>query len=239
MGELKNYVSNLHNSTKRNYFERMQNEKVKCMDKAQNYGEDYWDGDRKYGYGGYKFISGRWKDVAQSLIDNYSLKANSKVLDVGCGKGYLLYEMLKIQPQLDIYGFDISDYAIKNAKEEIKEKLFVSKAEDTLKFNNNEFDLTISLGVLHNLNYKNLVKAVEEIKRVSKNSYIMVESYTNNEELFNLQCWALTCKIFLVIKIGLIFLMREKLIVIMNSYILNKYFHSYASEKNNKFIKRA
>ena len=71
MGELKNYVSNLHNSTKRNYFERMQNEKVKCMDKAQNYGEDYWDGDRKYGYGGYKFISGRWKDVAQSLIDNY------------------------------------------------------------------------------------------------------------------------------------------------------------------------
>ena len=104
--------------------------------------------------------------------------------------------MLKIQPQLDIYGFDISDYAIKNSKEEIKDKIFVGKAEDIYKFNNKEFDLTISLGVLHNLNYKNLVIAVDEIKRVSKNSYIMVESYTNNEELFNLQCWALTCKIF-------------------------------------------
>ena len=194
MGELKNYVSKLHNSTKRNYFERMQNEKIKCMDKAQNYGGDYWDGDRKYGYGGYKYIPGRWKDVAQLLIDNYSLKANSKVLDVGCGKGYLLYEMLKIEPELDIYGFDISDYAIKNSKEEIKEKLFVGKAEDKIKFNNKEFDLTISLGVLHNLSYKNLVVAVDEIKRVSKKSYIMVESYSNNEELFNLQCWALTAE---------------------------------------------
>ncbi len=196
MGNLKNFVTNLHQSTKRNYIERMNNNKAYCMSIAKKYGIDYWDGDRKYGYGGYKYIPGRWKEVAQKLIDCYSLKSNSKVLDVGCGKGFLLYEMMLLLPDLEIYGIDISNYALINSKPEIKDNLSLGKAEERYNFNDQEIDLTISLGTLHNLSFYNLGLAIDEIKRVSKKSYIMVESYRNDDELFNLQCWALTCKTF-------------------------------------------
>ena len=100
MGNLKNFVSDLHNQTKRNYLDRMINNKVECMSKAKEYEFDYWDGDRKYGYGGYKYIEGRWKTVAQKIIDEYNLNENSKILDVGCGKAFLLYEIYRIIPKI-------------------------------------------------------------------------------------------------------------------------------------------
>ena len=197
MGTLKNFVNPLHQQTKRNYIERMINEKVECSKVAQQYDEKYWDGERKYGYGGYKFIPGRWKPVAQDLIKTYNLKAGSKVLDVGCGKGFLIYEMLQIEPKLDIIGFDISDYAIANSKEEIKDLISVGNAEKKFPYLDKSFDLVISLGSLHNLSLEELSFSLKEITRVSKESYIMVESYRTQEELFNFQCWALTCKTFL------------------------------------------
>ena len=197
MGTLKNFVNPLHQQTKRNYIERMINEKVECSKVAQQYDEKYWDGERKYGYGGYKFIPGRWKPVAQNLIKTYNLKADSKVLDVGCGKGFLIYEMLQIEPKLDIIGFDISDYAIANSKEEIKELISVGNAEKKFPYFDKNFDLVISLGSLHNLSLEELSFSLKEFTRVSKDSYIMVESYRTQEELFNFQCWALTCKTFL------------------------------------------
>ena len=197
MGTLKNFVNPLHQQTKRNYIERMINEKVECSKVAQQYDEKYWDGERKYGYGGYKFIPGRWKPVAQNLIKTYNLKADSKVLDVGCGKGFLIYEMLQIEPKLDIIGFDISDYAIANSKEEIKDLISVGNAEKKFPYFDKSFDLVISLGSLHNLSLEELSFSLKEITRVSKESYIMVESYRTQEELFNFQCWALTCKTFL------------------------------------------
>ena len=120
MGILKNFVTSLHQQTKRNYIERMNNEKVKCSKIAKRYEKEYGDGDRKFGYGGYKYIPGRWKDVAQKLIDTYKLKSGSSVLDVGCGKGFLLYEMKLLLPDLKISGFDISKYALADAKAEIK-----------------------------------------------------------------------------------------------------------------------
>ncbi|HIF35964.1 MAG TPA: SAM-dependent methyltransferase, partial [Candidatus Thioglobus sp.] len=102
MGKLLNIVTSLHQSTKRDYLARMIDDKVHCMNIAKQYGEDYWDGDRRYGYGGYKYIPGRWKPVAEELIKIYNLKSDSKVLDMGCGKGYLLYEMTLLLPGLKI-----------------------------------------------------------------------------------------------------------------------------------------
>ena len=98
----------------------MNDDKVNCMIKARKFDFDFWDGERKYGYGGHKYIPGRWTGVAQDLIKRYDLTAGSKVLDVGCGKGYLLKEMMNIQPKLIVYGFDISEYAIKNAHPDVK-----------------------------------------------------------------------------------------------------------------------
>ena len=110
MGRLLNLVTPLHKATARKYLDRMVDDKVHCMLKAKEYEGDYWDGDRRYGYGGYKFLPGRWKPVAEGLIKTYGLKAGSKVLDVGCGKGFLLYELLQLEPKLEVVCFDVSNH---------------------------------------------------------------------------------------------------------------------------------
>jgi ubiquinone/menaquinone biosynthesis C-methylase UbiE len=141
-------------------------------------------------------MPGRWKQVAELLIKNYNLTNNSSVLDVGCGKGFLLYEMKLLLPNLKISGFDISKHGIEHAKEEIKKYLFIHRAQKPYPFKNKEFDLVISLGCLHNLKVFELEIALKEIERVGKQGYIMLESYRSEKELFNLQCWALTCESF-------------------------------------------
>ena len=194
--KIQNIVSSKHNAVKRDYLKRMFNQKTYCMKIAKKYDYNYWDGNRKYGYGGYKYIPGYWKNAAQKIIKIYRLNNKSKILDVGCGKGFLLYELKKILPGLKIVGYDISIYAINNAKKEIRENLFVHKAQKKTKFKNNYFDLVISIGCLHNLHIYDLKKSIKEINRIAKKAYLMVESYRNNKELFNLQCWALTASIF-------------------------------------------
>lgn len=192
----KNFVKKLHLSTSRNYLERMINEKVECMKIARRFDEEFWDGERKYGYGGYKYIPGRWSDVADQIIKSYNLKKGSKILDVGCGKGYLLKELHSKINGLEVYGFDISKYAIDNSHNEVKKYLYVHKAQSKFLYEDKFFDLVISLGTLHNLELFDLKLAINEIERVGKKKYIMVEAYRNEKELFNLQCWALTCKSF-------------------------------------------
>jgi SAM-dependent methyltransferase len=195
MGRLLNIVTPLHKKTKRDYIGRMTDNKIECMKVAKKYGQEYWDGDRRYGYGGYKY-DGRWEAVARKLIETYNLPKNAKILDVGCGKGFLLYEFKKLLPNCSITGFDISEYGLKNAKEEIKENLFQYKAQDVYPFANNTFDLVISITTLHNLHVFELKAALREIEQVGKNKYVVVEGYRNEDELFNLECWALTCESF-------------------------------------------
>jgi SAM-dependent methyltransferase len=195
MKKLLNVVTPLHKKTKRDYIGRMTDDKVHCMHIARKYGKNFWDGDRRYGYGGYKY-DGRWEQVAQRLIETYSLPENAKVLDVGCGKGFLLYEVTKLLPNATVVGFDISSYAIDNAIPEIRDSLFVHNARDPFPFSDNQFDLVISITTLHNLSIDKLKPALKETERVARDKYIVVESFRNEEELFNVQCWALTCESF-------------------------------------------
>ena len=196
MGNLVDYVTSLHTSTNRSYLERMNDNKVECMIEAKKYGKDYWDGDRKYGYGGYKYIVGRWKPVAEILISKYNLTNDSSVLDVGCGKAFLLYEMKLLLPRLKINGLDTSKYAVLNCKQEIKQNILNHKAEKPYPFKDKEFDLVFSINTLHNLKIFELKVALEEMQRVAKNGYLCLESFRNEQELFNLECWALTCQSF-------------------------------------------
>lgn len=195
MGKLLDIVTKLHTRTSRDYVSRMVDDKINCMIKSKEYGYDYWDGDRKYGYGGYKY-DGRWKVVAQDLINEYGLVDGCKILDVGCGKAFLLYELKQLLPNSEVVGIDSSEYAIENSKEEVRDALRVLGAEEIYPFKENEFDLVISLTTLHNLKIYDLKKAIQECQRVGKNKYIMVEAYRDEAELFNLECWALTCESF-------------------------------------------
>lgn len=194
MGQLLNIVTPLHQQTPRDYLSRMVDDKVACMKVAKQYGADYWDGDRRFGYGGYRYMPGRWKPVAEALIRNYNLGSGSKVLDVGCGKGFLLHEMLLLEPELQVRGFDISAYGISCANDLVKPHLFLHQAQSIYPFADQEFDLVSSLGALHNLRLFDLKTALTEVERVGRNAYVMVESYRNEQELFNLECWALTAE---------------------------------------------
>lgn len=196
MGKLVQFVTSLHTSTKREYLDRMVDEKILCMHKAKEYEEDYWDGDRRFGYGGYKYLPGRWKPVAESLIETYNLNNSSNILDVGCGKGFLLHEIKLLLPEITIKGFDISKHGLSCALDSVKDDLFIHKAQEPYPFKDKEFDLVISLGCLHNLRLMELEVALGEIERVGKQGYVMLESYRNEAEQFNLQCWALTCESF-------------------------------------------
>lgn len=187
------FVSEQHKATQRDYIGRVLGaDKSECARIAKEYGYDYWDGDRKYGYGGYQY-DGRWRRIAEKLTEHYQLKAGDKVLDVGCGMAHLLYELTQVVQGLQVYGIDISKYALENAKEEIRDRLQYGEAQN-IPFKDNEFDLVISLTTLHNLKVYDLKKAVKEIERVSKGkSYIVVESYRNDREEMNMLYWQLTC----------------------------------------------
>jgi SAM-dependent methyltransferase len=171
----------------------MVDDKVHCMLKAKEYEVDYWDGDRRYGYGGYRY-DGRWKTVAKHLIDHYQLQPNARILDVGCGKAHLLYELKQLLPESDVTGFDVSRHGLADAPEPIRPYLFRYRAQDPYPWGDRHFDLVISFGCLHNLRVFELERAVREIERVGAQKYIMLESYRNELEQFNLECWALTAE---------------------------------------------
>jgi len=195
LGKLLEIVTPLHKRTRRDYVGRMVDDKVACMEVARRFGREFWDGQRRYGYGGYQY-DGRWRVVAEKLIEVYGLAQDAAILDVGCGKGFLLYELKQLLPGATVKGFDISAYAIEQAKEEVRGDLFVQAAQENFDFADGQFDLVVSLGALHNLRIFDLKKSLGEIERVGRNGYVMVESYRNERELFNLQCWALTCESF-------------------------------------------
>ena len=123
------------------------------------------------------------------------MKPGDKVLDIGCGKGFLLYDLKKNMLDLNVYGLDISEYAIKNSKVEIRNYLRVGKA-DYLPFNDLEFDLAYSINTFHNLHNFELNKALREIQRIAKKKYICMESYRNEVEKQNLLYWQVTCEMF-------------------------------------------
>ena len=190
-----NLITNNHKKTKRNYLKRMLNRKVETMKVSKKYEYDYWDGSRKFGYGGY-YYDGRWKEIAKKIIKKYKLTSKSKVIDFGCGKGYLIYELSNILNSNNIYGVDISKYAIKNVPKSIKSKTKVYDVRNGLNYKAKQFDLAISINLIHNFELPELKNFLNSIVKISKKSFISTESYRNDRELFNLQCWALTCNSF-------------------------------------------
>ncbi|MBU0673520.1 MAG: class I SAM-dependent methyltransferase [Proteobacteria bacterium] len=190
------FITAQHTRTKRDYLERVRNgDKAERAAIAKRFDREYWDGDRRNGYGGFHY-DGRWQPMARRLIDHYGLEDGHRVLDVGCGKGFLLYEMKRILPGLVVRGLDISPYALEHAKEEIRPYLDLGHARQ-LPYPDKSFDFILSVTTLHNLYLYDLMTALKELERVKRgNSYLVVESYRNEEEKANLLHWQLTCEAF-------------------------------------------
>ena len=193
------FMSATHKSTSRDYLARVNDPefpKAKAATLAKQWGYDYWDGDRRINYGGYRYMPGRWAPVGQAMIDHYGLKPGDKILDIGCGKGFQLYELTQLLPGLEVHGIDVSSYAIENGKEEIKDRLQVGNA-NSLPYPDDYFDFVFSITTLHNLHNYDLDKALREMERVGKsNKYLCVEAYRNEEEKANLLYWQVTCEAF-------------------------------------------
>ncbi|MEO5350351.1 MAG: class I SAM-dependent methyltransferase [Magnetococcus sp. YQC-3] len=193
MGQEIDFMGKKHGSTKRDYTERVcQHDKPALVEKAMLYDKDYWDGERTTGYGGYRYMPGWWTPVAQAMIDHYQLQDGATILDVGCGKGFLLYEFTQLLPNARVAGIDHSAYAIEHAKEEIKPFLQVGHANH-LPYADHTFDLVISLAVMHNLTNFDLYKALQEVERVGRqHKWLMQESYRTERERINMLNWQLT-----------------------------------------------
>tara|TARA_B100000745_G_scaffold263608_1_gene188071 strand:+ start:96 stop:776 length:681 start_codon:yes stop_codon:yes gene_type:complete len=153
-------------------------------------GEAFYDGDRNNGYGGFNY-DGRWAPIAKNMIETYSLDGQSKILQVGSDKGFLLHEFLQISPTTDVRGTEVSDYAINCTMTSVKP--FVKKAPFTvLPFADNEFDFIIAIGAVYSLNLPDAIKCLKEIQRVGKGkSFITLGAYESEDDLRLFRYWTL------------------------------------------------
>ena len=177
---------------KRDLSARLESKSEESRKIGRKFGFDYFDGDRNHGYGGFSYNPKFWQPVIPTIVENYKIGNSSNVLDVGCAKGFFLYDLKLAFPEMNITGVDISEYAIANSVPEIKPYLQVSNATK-LPFENNYFDFVISINTIHNLNREDCAVALQEIERVTKgNSFITVDAYRNDEEKARMEAWNLT-----------------------------------------------
>lgn len=190
------FVGLIHKSTPRDYVARVtQRDKAEVADLALKWDYDYWDGSRETGYGGYKY-DGRWRKVADAMVQTYGLRPGMRVLDVGSGKGFLLHDFTEACPGIEVAGIDISAYGVEHTMESVKPFCQVANATK-LPFPDDHFDLVVSINTLHNLYNYELWAAFKEIERVSRGGkYICVEGYRNEREKVNLMYWQMTCRAF-------------------------------------------
>jgi len=161
---------------------------------AREFGKDFFDGDRRHGYGGFSYNPKFWSKTVIDFKAHWNLNKDNSILDVGCGKGFMIYDFVRLIPNITIKGIDISEYAIKNSKSEVSNLLKVASA-DKLPFENDSFDFVISINTVHNLSLSDCKKAIKEIVRVSKKgSFITVDAYSNEEEKKRMYEWNLTAK---------------------------------------------
>ena len=180
--------------TKRNLDKRKTQKSPKSIEIARRFGMDFFDGDKQYGYGGHYYNEKFWSGVVDDFIEHYKLTNQSNILDVGCAKGFMLYDFKKKLPNLKVTGIDISEYAVSNGKEELKNFLKVGNAKK-LDFNDNSFDLVIAINTIHNLEEDDCATALREIQRVTKkNAYVVLDAYSNEIEREKMFSWNLTGK---------------------------------------------
>jgi SAM-dependent methyltransferase len=179
---------------KRNVLERGATKTEEDRAIARQFGKDFFDGDRRHGYGGYNYHPRFWQPVIPTFQKHYNLTPKSSILDVGCGKGFMLYDFTQLIPNIQVAGIDVSSYAIQHSVDPMKPHLQVADARK-LPYKDHSFDLVISINTIHNLEISELKTSLREIQRVSKgHSFITIDAYRNDEEKELMYAWNLTAK---------------------------------------------
>jgi len=161
---------------------------------ARKFGQEFFDGDRRHGYGGFSYMPRFWQPVIPTFEQHFGLNSSSSLLDVGCAKGFMLHDLNEKIPGITVKGIDISEYAIEHTIESMRDHVSVASATD-LPFDDNSFDVVISINTVHNLEQDECARALQEIERVSKGrSFITVDAYRSDEEAERMQAWNLTAK---------------------------------------------
>ncbi len=164
---------------------------------AQQFGREYFDGPRKLGLGGYYYNPKFFTQVVQDFIKYYELGSSSRILDVGCGKGFMMKDFKDALPNSEVYGVDISQYCFENAMPEVKKFIKIGSCDD-LPYPDNYFDLVVSIATIHNLDKDGVKKSISEIIRVGTGKYyIKVNGYRSPEEKSKLEQWNLVAKTIL------------------------------------------
>lgn len=180
---------------KKNSINRVVNRKIENKFKAWQLGMDYYDGDRNNGYGGFKY-DGRWLKLLPRIIKKYKLNNNSKILDLGCKKGFIMKDFKILLPKAKIYGIEDHRYPIKNSEKEIRKNIIFSKYYE-IPFKKNYFDFVIGFSSIYKYNFIDVVNTLKEINRVTEQSFITVASYSNKKEKELFDKWTLLSSTFL------------------------------------------
>ena len=193
MGEAIDLMIN-YPKTKRNLTQRASEKTEADRQIARQFNQAFFDGDRKHGYGGFQYHPRFWGPVIPTFIEHFQLSDQSSVLDVGCAKGFMLYDLQQALPGIKCAGIDISEYAIQHAHPPVKSVLTLGNAT-YLPYPDKSFDVVISITTLHNLDETQLIKALQEIERVQRNgSFITLDAYRNDQEKQRMEAWNLTAK---------------------------------------------
>ena len=188
-----NLLARLPKGGKRNIEGRDTANRDEIVRVAREFGAQYFDGSRDYGYGGYRY-DGRWIPIAEDMVKHFDLKPGDRVLDVGCAKGFLIKDLMKVCPGLEAFGLDVSRYALMNCEPEAIGRLHLGSAVD-LPFPDGSFKAVISLNTLHNLDRADCRTALKEIQRVAGGrAFVQVESYRTPEQKAICEVWALTIR---------------------------------------------
>lgn len=169
-----------------------ENKRIACQ-----FGQEYFDGDRMYGYGGYSYQERFWKDTVKRFCDYYHLKDDARILDVGCAKGFMMHDFKTLMPNAHIEGLDISQYALDNALKDIKPFIQIGNAKD-LPFEDDSFDLVICINTIHNLSPGECKQSLKELERVSrKDAFLTVDAWHNDKEKESMLKWNLTAQTYM------------------------------------------